>query len=389
MTLARYLFTVSLALFVPLTMGCGGDADVHADATVDIDSLLTVQTLESLEETTLSRARTYRGQVEAKRRSEVGFDLSGTVVRMVVDEGDRVERGALLAVLDTSRLEARWRQLDSAVAEAATRLELAESTLTRFKRAAERSAVSPQDVDEAQRGRDAAAAALARTEAERDLVRVDQSKSLLRAPYRAIVTARHVDEGQVVSPGGSVLSLIEIDKPRVRIGMPVDATGQLPASDDKLVVDVNGRSWEARRLSLASEQNQRTRTVDLLLELDEPLGEVRVGETATLELAAGTPVRGYVLPLEALTESSRGLWSALAVVADEEAGSGVWRVEQRPVEIVEVDTAAEGGGARALVRGALEPGDRLVARGLQRLVAGQHVLVDTETVSVGAQEAES
>lgn len=367
---ARALVLPGLAALLSLPLASCSDP-ASSDQTPAAEPL-TVRVLTVRDHDTLTIERTYRGQLEPRRRSALGFDLAGTVTRLRADEGDRVGAGELLATLDLSRLEARLRQLDAATAEAESGRALAASTLARFERAAERAAVSPQELEEARRGEEAAQATLARVQAERDLVAVDLDKARLRAPYHAVVTRRLVDEGQVVSPGTVVLELMELDHPRVRIGVPVEVARDLELSAE-VRVRLGGREVTARPLTLLPEQSSRTRTVDLLLELDEELGELRAGETATLRVPSRESGDGYLLPLSALTESARGLWSCLVAVPSSDA-DGVHRLESRPVEVVEV-TAADGGQPRAWVRGAIEPGDRVVAEGLQRLVPGQTVRI--------------
>ncbi len=373
---------VAAAAAATWSCSSGAGADVGADTgagAVEEGTILTVRTAPAVRSESFGRRSLYRGQIEARRRSEVGFDLAGTLERVVVDEGDRVADGAVLAELDTRRLEARSRQLEAAVAEARTAYDLATSTLDRFERAAQRSAVSPQDVDEARRARDSAAAALDRTRAERDLVEVDLEKSRLRAPFRSLVVERRLDEGQVVMAGTPVLVLLEVDRPRARVGLPIEAARALER-EESVDVRVGQEVYPARRLALLPEQATATRTVDVLLELDASLGELRVGETAVLSLEDRSQASGFELPLAALTESSRGLWSVLVTVpvsADEAAPArATHRIEQRPVEVVELDTSGDA-GARALVRGALQEGDLIVLDGLQRLVVGQWVIAET------------
>ena len=374
---------------VSVVSGCGG-ASAEADARVEATSgLLTVKTHPATLQEGFTISREHRGQVEPRRRSQIGFDLAGVVTMLRVDEGDRVERGALLARLDTDRLAARERELEAAIAEASARVALAESTLERFERAAKRQAVSPQDLDEARQNLAAQKAALSSTEARRELIAVDLEKSRLYAPYAALVTQRRVDEGQVVAPGTIVLELIEVEAPRVRIGVPIDQARELEADTDA-VVRVAGQTFPARQLSVLPEQSSRTRSVDLLLELEARLGaeavdgQVRAGETAILSLDRTLPGTGFVLPISALTESSRGLWSCLVAVPSDD-DPAIHILDQRPIEVIEVGSgttpvagaAPDSTTTLAFVRGGLEEGEQVVTEGLQRLVAGQKVTTST------------
>ena len=332
--------------------------------------------------------REYQGQIEARRRSSIGFDLGGILERVLVDEGAEVGRGATLARLDTERLEVQKRQLQAAVEEAETSFDLAVSTLGRFEQALEREAVSPQDLDEARRRREGAAAALRRVQAQLDGVEVDLGKSSLRAPYHGIVTRRLADEGEALAPGQAILEVLEVDRPRVRVGVPIDVAGRDDLADTAEFL-VGEATVTGTRLAALPEQSTRTRTVDLLFELDAPLGELRVGQIARLRLGSSRSVAALTLPTSVLTESSRGLWSCLVAVPNTAEGGehadGTFVLERRSLEILEL--GSRDGEPAAAVRGGLEPGELVVMEGIHRLVPGQTVLLADPTTDRAAPPA--
>lgn len=384
---ATLLVVTACLLSVLLTgaVACSGPAD--AEASTD-ETLLIVRTKPASLDPEFRVMREYQGQIEPRRRSSLGFDLGGILERVFVDEGAEVGHGASLAHLDTARLEVQKRQLEAAVEEAETSLDLAVSTLGRFEQALEREAVSPQDLDEARRRREGAAAALRRVQAQLDGIEVDLRKSRLRAPYRGIVTRRLADEGEALSPGQAILEILEIDKPRVRVGVPIDvaARGDLAESAEFLVGE---STVSGTRIAALPEQSARTRTVDLLFELDAPLGQLRVGQIARLRLGTTRNLSALTLPTSVLTESSRGLWSCLVAVPAPPGGEstneeGVYILERRSVEILEL--GSRNGEPTAAVRGGLEAGELVVMEGIHRLVPGQKVRL-AETSSGGSQES--
>lgn len=365
---------------IPLLSGCAEDAagtDIPQERVLQV-GVAPVNAVQSY-----SIERSYVGQVEAKRRSQVGFDLPGTLVRALVDEGDRVESGQTLARLDTSRLAARRRELDAALIQAETTRDLALSTLERIRRAAERNAVSAQDVDEAQQRAASAAAALQRTQAQIELLEVDLAKSTLRAPYAAIVSSRLLDEGQVLAAGTPVFELVESASPRVRIGVGPEVARGLQ-STTRHTLQIGDETFDGRLLQVLPEQDARTRTVDLLFELDTSLGDLKVGEAATLRSAREVTADGYWLPLSALTESLRGLWSCYVATPLDDAGEASHALEKRQLEALEIDSEPTSGEPRAFVRGALEDGELVVTGGLQRLTNGQRVRIETQSWSAAA-----
>ncbi|MEM1250073.1 MAG: efflux RND transporter periplasmic adaptor subunit [Acidobacteriota bacterium] len=379
LVLRRGLAPVALLLALPFLSACAEDA---AGTDIPQERVLRVEVAPVAAVDSYAIERSYVGQVEAKRRSQVGFDLPGTLVRALVDEGDRVRAGQTLARLDVDRLNARRNELDAALVQAETSRDLALSTLERIRRAAERNAVSAQDVDEAQQRATSADAALARIRAQIELLDVDLTNSTLKSPYAAIVSARLLDEGQVLAAGTPVFELVESAAPRVRIGVGPDVARGL-AETAAQTLEIGDQTYEGKLLQVLPEQDARTRTVDLLFELDTTLGVLKVGESATLRSAREVSAKGYWLPISALTESLRGLWSCYVATPVEADGEATHALEKRQLEALEIDSEPTSGEPRAFVRGALADGELVVQGGLQRLTNGQRVRVESANASTG------
>jgi len=169
------------------------------------------------------------GTVRAAQTTTLASQVMGNVVELRVREGDRVQRGEILAVIDDSQPRAA---LDRALAAelaaqqqlvaAETDLALASSTLQRYQSLYERKSVSPQEYDEVNSRRQAALA-------RRDLARAgqDQSKATLaqartafdytriRAPFDGVITEKKVDLGMLASPGMPLFTVEDVRRYRV------------------------------------------------------------------------------------------------------------------------------------------------------------------------------
>lgn len=293
--------------------------------------------------TTLSAAssyaeqRTHTGRVEAPRISPVGSELGGTVLEVLVDEGDLVSAGQPVVRLDTKRLVAQrlqrvaekarqtaiWNELragprveDIRAQEAACRqadaaAALAEATAQRIRKARDEDAVSEQEWDDARlRAEQASAAAeaaravLAELEAgtrpERVAAQsaaiealdaaiaaldVDVAKATIRAPFAARVTRRLAEQGRVISPGTPLLELREVPptdnaagdargQPEIRVGV-MPALARSLVVGDTVPIRVRGNDARAKVLAVRTDQSVRTRTVPVLLSVQSrPNGEV-------------------------------------------------------------------------------------------------------------------
>lgn len=321
------------------------------------------------------------GRVVSRRRSELGFERSGGLDRIDLDEGDRVEEGALLARLDTRELEARRRELQAHVESARARLELARVTAARQRKLSRSDYLSAQELDEALANEAALEAQLAADRAALEHTEVGLALSSLRAPYSAIIVRRLMDEGSIVSPGQPVLAVLEEGAQEIHLGIPPELADGLELGA-RYTVGSGGLELPAVLRTILPELDPVTRTQTAILEIPSEsagAGRLAPGSLAWVRLAREVEASGAWIPLGALAEGRRGTWTAFAVVTDDEGRS---RVERRQVEILQTESE------RVFVRGTLRDGDRLVRDGLHRMVPGQRVeVVDTAAPSPGGTAA--
>lgn len=340
----------------------------------------------------------FAGRLVARRTSVLGFERSGRLAAVAVDDGDRIEAGQVLARLDVRALEARRRELAAQVEETEARLALAGLTAERRQRLHADEALSAQARDEAVHERRALAARLEAGRAALQHVDVELDLSVLRAPYPGLVVERHADEGAVVSPGEPMLEVREEGVLEAHVGVSPEAASDLAPGAER-EIRIAGRSVPAVVRSRVDHVEPDTRTVRVVLELQEAPPEARPGALVRLPVSDRVAADGFWLPVTALAESRRGLWSVYAVVPEAEsadpreavpatrpdsehgsqapAGRAV-RVERRQVDLLHA------GAERVFARGTLRDGERVVATGIHRLVPGQRV----RPLSTGAGTAE-
>lgn len=329
--------------------------------------------------------REFAGRVEARRQSRIGFELGGELRDVDVEEGDRVAAGAVVARLDTARLDARRAEAQAALDEAVSARDFAEKNLERNVGAAAFDGISAQELDIARDRAAAARAALAAAGARLRSVEVDIAKATLRAPYDAVVTARHLDEGQIVSAGQAVVSVQEQAAPEVRLGIAGELASSLEPGQHRSL-SIGGNTVAATVHAVLPLRDPATRTIDVILRLGDDEAALP-GDLARLGLEQLVTDPGYWLPLNALAEGRRGLWTAyVAVPLDgtfQDSTGGTHRLEPRAVEILYEEAD------RVFVRGAVSGGDLFVTGGLQRIVPEQRVRMRLGVARTAAGNNES
>lgn len=362
--------------------------------------------------------RTYTGEVVARRSSDLGFEQAGTLVEVLVDEGDAVAAGTPLARLDTRSLQAQRQQLmaqrrqaqarfqelergprqeDIAAAAAAVQDLQAQLELARLQQARRedlyiQGAISLEERDEAAFGADALESRLNQAKSQLDELnagtrveqvsaqdaQVDQieanlknldvsiAKSVIYAPFDSRISLRLVDEGVVVSPGQTIMRLVEGNALEARIGVPGQMANRINNGDIQ-TVEINGEVFEGRVTALLPELDDASQTVTVVVALPTDT-QPTIGSTARLKLQDQQNEIGYWLPTSALVAGERGLWSAYVLGKPEsETDDNLYEVNRREVEVLYTESD------RAFVRGLLQPGEEIITSGTHRLVPGQLV----------------
>ncbi len=305
----------------------------------------------------------YAGRVVSRRESDLGFERGGRLDAVLVDQGDRVEQGQTLARLDMRELRAQRRELVARKQQIEAQLGLARVTPTRRQALHEAGHLATQSLDETRFNENALAAQALAAQAAIENVDVRLDLSAMRAPYAGRITERLEDEGTVVRPGQAILRLIEDRVLEVHIGVPPETASGL-SEGERHEVEIGSARLGALLHSVLATVEPDTRTVRAIFRLEDPPATVRSGALARIALTRRIESEGFWLPIEALAESRRGLWSAYAVIDSPDGGL---RVERRQLDLVHTEAD------RAYVRGTLRDGDRIVVSGVHRLVPGQRV----------------
>lgn len=164
--------------------------------------------------------RIWDGTVEAVKQATVSAQTSGRVAEILYDVNDFVEAGATIMRFTDVEQQAALARARAALVEAEARFAEAEQEFERISRMFERQSVSRSQFEQMQANRDAAAA---RLEAARSGVATAEEQleyTRVRAPYAGIVSARHVEVGEMVAPGQPLMSGLSLEALRIVVDVP-------------------------------------------------------------------------------------------------------------------------------------------------------------------------
>ncbi|MDB4766789.1 efflux RND transporter periplasmic adaptor subunit [bacterium] len=417
---AAPLFRLGMLIVVMLMAGCAGQPSVGDESEKDNlpNSDVVLQQVGVMPLIAQDESFTplrYTATVVARRTSQLAFQASERVDELLVDEGDRVTAGQLLARQDDTVIVA---QHDAAVAsmnQAAAvlaelkqgprretiraaraeldRLEaqanLAKTTLKRQTRLMESSAGSQQEYDAASAAQNAMRATVQSAQqrleemetgtrqekiqaqqaayemtvaaVKQTQARLDQTRML--APFSGRISQRYIDEGSLPQRGSPAFEIMEVDHLEIRFGVSSNVAKQLKPGQS-LPYTLSNENFNATVRQIQPSLDRATRTQEVIVDVDpKDTANLVDGQTVRIEFAIPTSEPGMWLPTEALQRQVRGLWSVL--VLETEGGNEI--VARRDVELL----ATWGQWSR--VRGTLMQEDRLIVSGSSRVSAGQRV----------------
>ncbi len=303
----------------------------------------------------VARERLFEGVIEAERQSTVSAQTTGRVIAVHFDVNDRVEKGALLVELDDTVQKAQVARARASLKAARAQLLNARLNFERVSQLHERGTVPKARFDEANAAFEAARAAVREAEAALKQAEEQLSFTKVRAPYSGIVLARHVQVGELASPGKPLMTGFSLQELRAHVDLPqryvpvIRETGQA-----SVVLDLNGRQRrEVERMVIFPFSNPETNTVTVRLYMtDRGKG-----------LFPGMLVKGAFM-----VEKARVLAVPESAVAHRGELAAVYRLRDGRIEFVQVRTGRPLRDGLVEVLAGLEEGDRIAADPLQAAI---------------------
>jgi len=301
------------------------------------------------------------GTVRAAQTSDTASQMMGNIVEIRAHEGDHVQRGQVLAVIDDSQPRAavdRATAADLAAQQqlvgADSDLALAESTLKRYQTLYEKKSVSPQEFDEvkarqqaALARRDMAKAGQAQAQAALSQARTSLDYTRIRAPFDGVVTEKKADSGTLASPGMPIFTVEDVRRYRLEATVNENDLQYLRTGEQvSVVIDaLDNSSLKGKVVQIVPAADATSRT--FLVKIDLP---------AETRLRSG---------LFGRAQFSRGKRQALLIprsaVVERGQLQGIYVLDENKVASLRYITLGKPSGAEVEVLAGLQDGERLVA----------------------------
>jgi len=280
------------------------------------------------------------GTIKPEITSVLGAEISGTVRRISVKEGDHVRRGQVLALIDSrvqqAQLEAAAAgieessqgiaQVQQALQAAQADRKFAEATFKRYQALLAKKSVTQQEYDDAETRYKAAVAnemamqaKLKQMEARRQQAQAQHasaatvfSYSRIVSPIDGVVTVKAVDEGTLVMPGTPIITVESTGRYRLEASLPERFLGQVRIGE-KVPVTIGSQQAEGRVVEVVPAADPSTRTFIAKVQLP-PNCNCQSGQYGSVDFTIGTENR-MLVPANALIQ--RGELEGVFVISPE------------------------------------------------------------------------
>lgn len=212
--------------------------------------------------------RIFDGTVAAVHKATVSAQTAGRIAEVGYDVDDFVETGSVLIRFTDVEQSTALRQAEAQLAEARARLTEADEEYRRAQNLKERGLGSQRDLDGALASLKSAGARVTAAESAVEAARQQLAYTVIEAPYPGIVTERHVEVGESVSPGQPLMSGLSLERLRVVVDLPQSVASEVRKNPVAALITAEGRI-EAADITLFPIADPVTNTFRVRLDLPE------------------------------------------------------------------------------------------------------------------------
>src|SRR3984893_11170501 len=304
--------------------------------------------------------REFAGVVRARYETDLGFRVAGKIVARLINVGDRIRAGDVVARLDPRDLQLQVESADAELTAATSNLAQAPADELRYQNLRTRGYAAVADYERKKAAKDEAEGRTERAQRALDLARNQLAYAELKADADGVITAVLAEAGQVVGIGQAVFRLAHRGEMEASVSLPEQWLAEArPANASVRLWSGPDRRFPARLRELSPQADAMTRTYAARFTIDNPDDTVALGMTATVVLSRPADTMVAKVPLAAILNRGTGP----TVFRIHEGGV----LERRSVTVSSFNEVA------ALITSGLQNGDQIVTLGVQMLEAGQKV----------------
>lgn len=317
---------------------------------------------------TIEEGTPITGDLHPIETVEVRARLEGDLVGVYAREGQRVTQGQLLAQFDAGEQVSAQRSAEADRASARTDLAATQWNLDQSEELFKAGAIAERDFKIAQQAVESAKARLAAAEAKLRTTSLASRDTRVLAPTTGTIDKRNVENGERVSRGTSMFTMVRNDKLELAAAVPARQANTVRVGQAVHFV-ADARTFDGRVARVSPTIDPTTRAITVYVEVPNESGELKGGTFASGRVVSRTLAGVLAVPTAAIRQSQEG------------GHPFVYRIEGRAVSVAPVTLGVvDERIGRVEITSGLSAGDRVIVGNVGTLGRGMQVQI------IGAEE---
>lgn len=317
---------------------------------------------------------TYPGTVVALNEVELHSQVSGFITGIFFTEGSQVVKGAKLYEIDRRKYQAAFEQTKANVDIAESNLQKAQRDADRYSKLNEQNAIAKQTFDDATTNLQNAKMQLLSAKAARTNAETDFNYSIIKAPFSGTIGLSLVKTGAFINPGQTLLNTISSDDP-IAVDFIINekslpsfialkkTEGSKADSTFRIIMPDNSEYVSSGQLSVIDRAvDHQTGTIKVRLIFPNHEKSLRTGMNCKVKVLSGNSGSQTVIPYKAVIEQMGEYF--------------VYAIDSMKVKQIKIEPGSNL-GEYIVVKKGLNPGDKIVLDGLQKVHNGSLVQVSS------------
>ena len=336
--------SMTMLLSALLICSCTGKKEQEAKAPIRVKT-------EVASTATSVNGQTYVGMVEEQEATAVSFTGMGVVKRVLVNEGQAVAKGQLIAEMDDT-------QARNLLSGAEAQMTQANDALERFKMLHDAGSLPEVQWVEIQ-------SKVAQAKSQLDVAKKNLADCRLVAPVSGIIGKKMIGAGETALPSQAVVNILDISSVKVKVAIPEAEIGGISGNTSSIIkVEAIGSSFEGGRIEKGVQADALTHTYDIRINVANRERKLLPGMVASVSFGSEKS--------EVKTEQL-----SMPVTAVQKKADGslfVWTIEKDSTAHRTTITTGETLGNRIVVTTGISEGERIVTEGYQKLSENTKVI---------------
>ena len=336
--------SMTMVLSVMLICSCTGkkEHDSKAPTRVKTEVASTAMSM---------NGQTYVGMVEECEATAVSFTGMGVVKRVLVNEGQAVGRGQLIAEMDDT-------QARNLLSGAEATLTQANDALERYKMLHDAGSLPEVQWVEIQ-------SKVAQAKSQYEVARKNLADCRLTAPVSGVIGKKLIGAGETALPSQAVVTILDISSVKVKVAIPETEIGGISGNTSSIIkVEAIGRSFEGGRIEKGVQADALTHTYDIRIHVANRERKLLPGMVASVIFSSD----------KREVKSEKLSMPVTAVQKQADGNLFVWTVGKDSTAHRTTITTGETLGNRIVVASGISEGERIVTEGYQKLSEGTKVV---------------